>query len=111
MLTLVLTSSACASGTGFDGKTFRNDELAFQVNGVPTTWRKLDADAALLAFRDDTSQATVSVNGRSGKDGDDVHLRIPISRESDSLNIATAAGIALHRLDEARRPAPRFPVN
>jgi tRNA G18 (ribose-2'-O)-methylase SpoU len=36
----------------------------------------------------------------------DVRLRIPISRASDSLNIATAAGITLHRLDDARRQAP-----
>jgi tRNA G18 (ribose-2'-O)-methylase SpoU len=33
----------------------------------------------------------------------DVRLRIPISRALDSLNVATATGIALHRLEEARR--------
>ncbi len=32
----------------------------------------------------------------------EVRLRIPISRGVDSLNIATAAGIALHRIHEAR---------
>ena len=32
----------------------------------------------------------------------DVRLRIPMSGALDSLNIATAAGIALHRLHEAR---------
>jgi tRNA G18 (ribose-2'-O)-methylase SpoU len=32
----------------------------------------------------------------------DIRLRIPISRALDSLNIATAAGIALHRLHEVR---------
>jgi tRNA G18 (ribose-2'-O)-methylase SpoU len=36
----------------------------------------------------------------------DVRLRIPISRTLDSLNIATAAGIALHRFEEASRLAP-----
>lgn len=36
----------------------------------------------------------------------DVHLRIPISRTLDSLNIATAAGITLHRLQEARGQRP-----
>jgi len=33
----------------------------------------------------------------------DLRLRIPMSGALDSLNIATAAGIALHRLHEARR--------
>ena len=33
----------------------------------------------------------------------DVRLRIPMSGALDSLNIATAAGIALHRLHEVRR--------
>jgi tRNA G18 (ribose-2'-O)-methylase SpoU len=33
----------------------------------------------------------------------DVRLRIPMSGALDSLNIATAAGIALHRLEEGRR--------
>jgi tRNA G18 (ribose-2'-O)-methylase SpoU len=38
----------------------------------------------------------------------DVRIRIPMSGALDSLNIATAAGITLHRLHEARRldPAP-----
>jgi tRNA G18 (ribose-2'-O)-methylase SpoU len=35
----------------------------------------------------------------------DVRIRIPMSGALDSLNIATAAGIALHRLHEVRRPA------
>ncbi len=34
----------------------------------------------------------------------DIQIRIPMSGALDSLNIATAAGIALHRLHEVRRP-------
>lgn len=34
----------------------------------------------------------------------DIRLRIPMRGALDSLNIATAAGIALHRLHEVRRP-------
>jgi tRNA G18 (ribose-2'-O)-methylase SpoU len=34
----------------------------------------------------------------------DVRVRIPTTGGLDSLNIATAAGITLHRLHEARRP-------
>ena len=36
----------------------------------------------------------------------DVRVRIPISRVLDSLNVATAVGIALHRLQEARGRRP-----
>lgn len=36
----------------------------------------------------------------------DVRVRIPMSGSLDSLNIATAAGIALHRLHEVRRKRP-----
>jgi tRNA G18 (ribose-2'-O)-methylase SpoU len=32
----------------------------------------------------------------------DVRIRIPMNRGLDSLNIATAAGITLHRLHEVR---------
>jgi tRNA G18 (ribose-2'-O)-methylase SpoU len=39
----------------------------------------------------------------------DVRLRIPMSGALDSLNIATAAGIVLHRLHEARQPPIRTP--
>jgi len=35
----------------------------------------------------------------------DVRVRIPMSGALDSLNVATAAGIMLHRLHEVRRPA------
>ena len=38
----------------------------------------------------------------------DVRLRIPMNGALDSLNIATAAGIALQRLHEARRPRESF---
>ena len=48
--------------------------MAFRVSEVPNSWRQLDIDGALLAFRDDAHQATVLLNGRCGKDGDDVPL-------------------------------------
>lgn len=35
----------------------------------------------------------------------DVRVRIPIDPSMDSLNLATAAGIALHRLADPRRRA------
>jgi tRNA G18 (ribose-2'-O)-methylase SpoU len=39
----------------------------------------------------------------------DVRVRIPMSGALDSLNIATAAGILLHRLHEIRRDRATLP--
>ena len=66
-------AAACA-GTRYDGQVFRNDELAFRFGPVPESWRQLDVDGTLLAFRDDTDAATIAVSGRCGLDGDDVPL-------------------------------------
>ena len=68
-----LILSACASA-GFDGRVYRDDEVRFRVGPVPSAWRKLDVDDARLAFRDDSANATVAVNGRCGLDADDVPL-------------------------------------
>lgn len=64
---------ACAS-TSFDGRVYRNKEVAFRVGPIPEYWRRIDSDA-LLAFRDDPHRATVALNARCGKDGDDVPLQ------------------------------------
>lgn len=61
-------------GPSFDGSVYRGSQVAFRVGETPTDWRKIDADGALLAFRDDAGRATVAVNGRCGLDGDDVPL-------------------------------------
>lgn len=68
-----MLASACASSQ-FDGQVYRNGEMAFRVGSVPPTWRRIEAENTLLAFRDDRSEATVALNGRCGKDGDDVPL-------------------------------------
>lgn len=39
----------------------------------------------------------------------DIRLRIPMSGALDSLNVAMAAGIVLHRLHDVRRPRPVSP--
>jgi len=64
---------ACSSAA-FDGQVYRNDEVAFRVGPVPGNWRRIQTEGALLAFRDDSRGATVAVNARCGKDGDDVPL-------------------------------------
>ncbi len=61
-------------GPQFDGRTYRNDSLAFRLGPIPAGWRQLEARHALLAFRDDATSATIGIGGRCGKDGDDVPL-------------------------------------
>jgi len=63
----------CA-GSNFDGHVFREGDLAFRVGPIPPAWRRIDAEGALLAFRDDRDETTVALNGRCGLDGDDVPL-------------------------------------
>lgn len=72
--TILLTLSTACGGASFDGRVFRGDGLAFRVGDVPSGWRQIDAEGALLAFRDDAAEATIALNGRCGKDGDDVPL-------------------------------------
>jgi hypothetical protein len=64
---------ACGGAT-FDGRVFQSSELAFRVGAVPEGWRRVEADGALVAYRDDRTPATIAVGGRCGKDGDDVPL-------------------------------------
>ena len=63
----------CAS-SGFDGRVYHDDSMRFRVGPIPGTWRGITVDDALLAFRDDSANATVALNGRCGVDGDDVPL-------------------------------------
>jgi hypothetical protein len=72
-IVLCVSSVACASNT-YDGRVYRNDELAFRIGPVPENWRPIEASDALLAFRDDAGKATIAVNARCGLDGDDVPL-------------------------------------
>ena len=74
VVVLVTVSMIAGCARHFDGRVFRNDELAFELARVPRAWRLLDADGVLLAFRDDARHVTVMVNGRCGRDGDDVPL-------------------------------------
>jgi hypothetical protein len=68
-----LLAGACA-GSSFDGRVYRADGMAFEVGPIPASWRTIEVDGALLAFREDRSAATVALNGRCGLDGDDVPL-------------------------------------
>lgn len=61
--------------SAFDGSVYRDGDIAFRVGKRPETWRAIQVEGALLAFRDESSSATIAVNGRCGLDGDDVPLR------------------------------------
>lgn len=72
-LAVIALSIGC-SGARFDGTTYRGDGFAFRVAAPPPTWKRIDVSHAALAFRDETRDATVAVNGRCGVDGEDVPL-------------------------------------
>jgi hypothetical protein len=68
-----LMLTACAS-SGFDGSVYHDEDVRFRVGAIPSSWRRLQVEDTRLAFRDDSANATVAVNGRCGLDGDDVPL-------------------------------------
>jgi hypothetical protein len=71
---VALLALAGCGGSSFDGHVFRRGNLAFRVGPIPPAWREVEADGALIAFRDDQAAATVALSGRCGLDGDDVPL-------------------------------------
>jgi hypothetical protein len=76
----VLAGAACAgslsacSASNFDGQVFRKGDVAFRLERLPPTWRHIEISDTALAFRDDENAATVAINGRCGKDAEDVPL-------------------------------------
>jgi hypothetical protein len=75
MSVLALLAVAACAGPSWDGKVYHGESVSFRVGRVPPGWRKLEDDASLLTFRDAARDLVVSVNGRCGKDGDDVPLK------------------------------------
>ena len=61
-------------GASFNGQVYRGQGMAFQVGPVPGSWRRIDVSHALLAYRDESAEATIALNGRCNRDGDDVPL-------------------------------------
>ncbi len=99
---LAILASTCSWGcasSGFDGRVYHDGAMRFRVGQVPSSWRAVDVDGALIAFRDDAANATVALNGRCGVDGDDVPLssltqhlfleftdRAPVAQQTLSLD-------------------------
>ena len=72
----VLASVAVAcSSPPFDGHVFRKGDVAFRLEHLPPSWRRLEVSDTALAFRDDDNAATVAINGRCGRDAEDVPLQ------------------------------------
>jgi hypothetical protein len=69
-----LGAFGCAA-THFDGQVFRQGDVAFRLEHLPPSWRNIEINDTALAFRDDESASTVAINGRCGKDAEDVPLR------------------------------------
>jgi hypothetical protein len=65
---------ACST-SHFDGRVFRKGDVAFRLEHLPPTWRPIEISDTALAFRDDENAATVAINGRCGKDAEDVPLQ------------------------------------
>lgn len=70
----LLLAVGCASGPRYEGQVYRGEGLSFRTGPVGDGWVRLEVSHGLLAFRDEQAQATVLVNGRCGRDGDDVPL-------------------------------------
>lgn len=66
---------AGCSTSHFDGRVFRRGDVAFRLGHLPEGWRSIEINDTALAFRDDANAATVAINGRCGKDAEDVPLR------------------------------------
>ena len=77
LLAALLSALALLAGCGgasFNGQVYRGQGMAFQVGPVPGSWRRIEVSHALLAYRDESAEATIALNGRCNKDGDDVPL-------------------------------------
>lgn len=70
---VLFQASACGNSS-WDGRVFRGNNMEFRAGQVPAGWRRIEDDGSLLTFRDAGRDLLVTVNGRCGKDGDDVPL-------------------------------------
>jgi len=71
---LLLLTFGCASSS-WDGHVYHGENVDFQAGRVPTSWRRIEDENSLLTFRDASRDLVVTVNGRCGKDSDDVPLQ------------------------------------
>ena len=83
-----LLVSACGGNRGqgsFEGNVYRSGPIAFQLPEPPSGWRRIEVDAASLAFRDDAHSASVLLNARCTSADD----RTPLVALTNHLLIGT----------------------
>jgi len=66
--------AAAGCGAGLQGDVYRGEGFAFRIAPPPEAWKRVEITHAALAYRDETDEATIVVNGRCGLDGEDVPL-------------------------------------
>lgn len=71
---VILALQLAACGPTYKGRVYEGGGLQFATGEVPQGWRRIEAKGALLTFRDDAAEATIAVNGRCGRDAEDVPL-------------------------------------
>lgn len=66
MIAAIAVIGGCggAAARSFDGRTYRDGPVAFQIDAVPASWRAVDVTDASLAFRDDAHGASILLNAR-----------------------------------------------
>ena len=72
---LVLALATGCAASNFDGQVFRQGNVSFRLAHVPPGWRRIEITDTALAFRDDAGETTVAINGRCGRDAEDVPLK------------------------------------
>lgn len=63
----------CAGGS-LDGQVYSGQGVRFRLGPVPPSWKAISLDRGALAYRDEGRKAVIAVNGRCGRDGEDVPL-------------------------------------
>jgi hypothetical protein len=61
---IVIAGCAGAAPRSFDGATYRDGPVAFQIGAVPSTWRAVEVTDASLAYRDEAHGASILLNAR-----------------------------------------------
>ena len=73
--TVAVATCLAGCATNFDGNTYRGSGFVFEVPSAPTSWNRMEVSDAALTYQDASAGATVLVNGRCDRDGEDVPLR------------------------------------
>lgn len=83
---------ACASGPAFDGRVYREGNVAFELRDIPPGYRRIALEGASVAFRDEANDASIVVKGRCGVAADDA----PLEALTNHLLIGTTEREFLH---------------